>query len=174
MYLALSPVFLGGSLVYLCIFWLFRAFVAARGLLVVASGGSSLLQSMGFSLRCLLSLQSTGPRTCRLQQVPRESLVVPRHVGSSRTRDQICFPCVGRRILIHRNIKEVLRLLLKQHCDSYSYPCAVTSIPRLRYKCRGRDHNPSLPALLCVFHFRLAVFLDVKHTSDLQVVCVVG
>ena len=46
-------------------------------------------------------------------------------------------------------------------------PEAVTSIPRLRYKCRGRDHNPGLPALLCVFHFRLAVFLDVKHTSDL-------
>ena len=44
-------------------FWLHWVFVAARGLsLVVASGGYSLLQSAGFSLRWLLLLQSTGSR----------------------------------------------------------------------------------------------------------------
>ena len=76
------------------------------------------------SHRGVLLVQSTGPRTCGLQQLPRESLVVPRHLGSSQTRDQTRLPCIGRRILIHCNIKEVLRLLLKQHCNT-----AVTLIP---------------------------------------------
>ena len=36
------------------------------------------------------------------------SLVAPRHVESSQTRDQTCVPYVGRWILIHCTIKEVL------------------------------------------------------------------
>ena len=44
-------------------FWLRWVFVAARGLsLVVVSGGYSLLQCAGFSLRWLLLLRSTGSR----------------------------------------------------------------------------------------------------------------
>ena len=44
-------------------FWLHQIFVAVRGLsLVVASGGYSLLWCMGFSLRWLLLLWSTGSR----------------------------------------------------------------------------------------------------------------
>ena len=44
-------------------FWLRWVFVAARGLsLVAASGGYSLLQCVGFSLRWLLLLWSTGSR----------------------------------------------------------------------------------------------------------------
>ena len=44
-------------------FWLCWVFVAARGLsLVVASGGYSSLWHLGFSLRWLLLLQSTGSR----------------------------------------------------------------------------------------------------------------
>ena len=43
--------------------WLHRVFVAAHGLsLVVASGGYSSLRCVGFSLRWLLLLQSTGSR----------------------------------------------------------------------------------------------------------------
>ena len=44
-------------------FWLRWVFIAAHGLsLVAASGSYSSLQSMGFSLRWLLSLRSTGSR----------------------------------------------------------------------------------------------------------------
>ena len=44
-------------------FWLRWVFVAARGLsLVAASGGYSLLRCVGFSLRWLLLLRSTGSR----------------------------------------------------------------------------------------------------------------
>ena len=45
------------------LFWLCWVFVAARGLsLVVVSGGYSLLQCAGFSLRWLLLLWSMGSR----------------------------------------------------------------------------------------------------------------
>ena len=51
------------NLFYLFIFWLHWVFVAACGLsLVAASGGSSSLRCMGFSLRWLLLLRSTGSR----------------------------------------------------------------------------------------------------------------
>ena len=49
-------------------FWLHWVFVAACGLsLVAASGGYSLLRCVGFSLRWLLLLWSTGPRASGLQ-----------------------------------------------------------------------------------------------------------
>ena len=48
---------------FLIYFWLRWVFVAACGLsLVVASGGYSLLQCVGFSLQWLLLLRSTGSR----------------------------------------------------------------------------------------------------------------
>ena len=52
------------KIIYLFIyFWLRWVFVAAHRLsLVAASRGSSLLQSVGFSLQWLLLLQSTGSR----------------------------------------------------------------------------------------------------------------
>lgn len=34
-------------------------------------------------------------------------LVAPRHVGSSRTRNQTCVPCNGRQILIHCAARQV-------------------------------------------------------------------
>ena len=33
--------------------------------------------------------------------------MAPRHVGSSRTRDRTCVPCVGRRVLNHCTTREV-------------------------------------------------------------------
>ena len=56
--------FLSNLFIYLFIyFWLSWVFIAARGLsLVVASGGYSLLQCVGFSLQWLLLLRSTGSR----------------------------------------------------------------------------------------------------------------
>ena len=100
-------------------FWLRWVFVAVHGLsLVVASGGYSLLQCAGFSLRWLLLLRSMGSRhvgfsSCgtraqqlwlagsraQAQQLWHTGLVAPRHVGSSRTRAQTRVPCTGRRIL---------------------------------------------------------------------------
>ena len=46
---------------YVCMYWLRRVFLAARGLsLVAASGGYSSLWCAGFSLRWLLLLWSTA------------------------------------------------------------------------------------------------------------------
>ena len=48
---------------FLFTFWLHWVFVAAHGLsLVAVSGGCSSLRCAGFSLWCLLLLQSTGSR----------------------------------------------------------------------------------------------------------------
>ena len=41
------------------------------------------------------------------QYLWRTGLVVPRHVGSLRTRDQTCLPCIGRWILNHCATREV-------------------------------------------------------------------
>ena len=37
-------------------------------------------------------------------------LVVPRHLGSSKTRDRTCVPCIGRLILNHWTTREALDL----------------------------------------------------------------
>ena len=59
-FLFLSFFFLKNKFIY---FWLRWVFVAAHGLsLVVASGGYSSLRCVGFSLRWLLLLRSTGSR----------------------------------------------------------------------------------------------------------------
>ena len=110
------------NFIYLFIyFWLHWVFVAVRGLsLVAASGGYSSLRCADFSLQWLLSLWSTGSRcagfsSCgtraqqlwltgsraQAQQLWHTSLVAPRHVGSSQTRDRTRVPCIGRRILNH-------------------------------------------------------------------------
>ena len=64
--------------------------------------------STSFSLRWLLLLQSTGSKgvgfsSCSTwaQKLWCMGLVALSHVGSSRTREQTCVPCIGRRILIH-------------------------------------------------------------------------
>ena len=92
--------------------------------LVVASGGYYTLQCMGFSLWWLLLLQSTGSRhagfsSCstwaqqlwlvgfRGQTQWCMGLVALWHVGSSRTRNRTCVPCIGRQILNHCVTREV-------------------------------------------------------------------
>ena len=114
-------------------FWLHWVFIAAcRFSLFVASGGYSLLQCVGFSLRWLLLLWSTGSRhtgfsSCgtrsqqlwfgssraQAQQLWCQGSVALRHVGSSWTRAQICVPCTGRRTPNHCATKEVPGKLLK-------------------------------------------------------------
>ena len=98
-------------------------FLAALGLccfvwglsLVAARGLCSSLQCLGFSLRWLLSLRSTGSRHAGVssgstwaQQLWPTGLAAPHHVESSRTRDWIHVSCIGRQILIHWATREVL------------------------------------------------------------------
>ena len=113
--------FLVCFLFFLVFFLLIYLFLAALGLCCCAlafsscaSGGYSSLRCMGFSLRWLLLLQSTGYRragfsSCsawaqqlwlagsraQAQQLWCTGLVAPRHVGSSRTRAQTRVPCVA-------------------------------------------------------------------------------
>ena len=115
---------------FICLFiyfWLCWVFVAAHGFfLVVVSGGYSSLRCMGFSLQWLLLLQSMGSRRmdfssrgiwaqqlwltgsrAQAQQLWHMGLVVPWHMGSSRTRARTRVPCIGRRILNHCAKREV-------------------------------------------------------------------
>ena len=112
--------FLKNKFIYLFIyFWLRWVFIAAHGLsLVAASRDYSSLLCTGFSLQWLLLLQSTGSRCMgfsgcgtRAQQLWRTGLVVPRHVGSSRTRARTHVPCIGRRILNDCPTREVPTML---------------------------------------------------------------
>ena len=107
---------------YYCLILLlaFFFFLAALGLRCCArafsgcaSGGYSSLRCAGFSLRWLLLLQSTGSRRAGSVVVAH----APRHVGSSRTRDQSRVPCIGRQILNHCATREVLVILLM--CAGY-------------------------------------------------------
>ena len=108
-------------------FWLRWVFVVVCGLsLVAVSGAYPSLRCVGFSLRWLLLLWSTGSRhvgfsSCGMraqqlwligsraqaQQLWHTGLVAVRHVGSSRTRARTRVPCLGRRILNHCAAREV-------------------------------------------------------------------
>ena len=79
----------GKKVLFLFFFnWLLWAFFPVHGLPVAAEIG-------GFSFSWLLLLQSRGS-ACMLWC---RGLAAPRHVGSSRMRDQTCVPCIGRQIL---------------------------------------------------------------------------
>ena len=76
-------------------------------------GGVLSIFCVGFSLRWLLLLQSTGSRACghsssgsqalehRLSSCGNKGLVTPRHVGSSQIRDRTHISYIGRQILSH-------------------------------------------------------------------------
>ena len=82
--------------------------------LVAKSGGYSLSWCPGFPLQLFLLLRSMAPRAHGLQElwcvgsvVVCTGLVASRHVGSFRTRDWTCVPCIGRWILNHWKTREV-------------------------------------------------------------------
>ena len=114
---------------FIYLFWLRWVFVAARGLSLVATiGAYSSLWCMGFSLRWLLLLWSTGSRcvgfsscSMRAQQLWLAGLVAPQHVGSSRTRDRTHVPCIGRWILNHCATREVPEPALNCNYDIFFY-----------------------------------------------------
>ena len=156
--------------IYLSIYlWLHWVFVAARRLsLVVASGGYSSLWCAGFSLGCLLLLQSTGSRcagfsSCgtraqqlwlvgsraQAQQLWRTGLVAPLHVGYSQTRDRTCVPCIGRWILNHCATREVPGTLfytfqLKFFIQVISYYLAILPNANLYRFCLKTQANGHL------------------------------
>ena len=68
-------------LIYLLLFWLRWVFIAARRLSLVAmSRGYSLFQCVGFSLRWLLLLRSTGSRHAGFSSCGTQAL---EHAGFS-------------------------------------------------------------------------------------------
>ena len=72
-------------------FWLLWVFVAVPWLSLAAAGrGSSWLRCVGFSQQWLLLLPSTGSR-----HAGSVVAAAPRHVGFSRSRDQIRVPYIG-------------------------------------------------------------------------------
>ena len=98
---------------YLPLFKKKNVFLAAQGLhccsrlsLAVESGGSSLVVVCGFLTEVASLLQSMGSRAPGLTSCGTQ-LVTPWHVGSSRTRDQTCVLCIGRRVLNHWTTREV-------------------------------------------------------------------
>ena len=70
------------------------------GFLFTAIGGYS-------SLQCRASVAEHRLQVHGFQQLQLVGLVAPRHVGSSRTRNQTGIPCNGRQILIHCTTREV-------------------------------------------------------------------
>ena len=90
--------------IYLWPRWVFVA--ACRLSLVVVSGCYSALPCTGFSLQWLLLFRSLGSRA-QAQQLWYMGLVDPCNVGSSRTRDWTCVPCIGRQILNHWTPRKV-------------------------------------------------------------------
>ena len=58
-------------------------------------------------------------RACGLQWLQCMGLVTPQHVGSSRTRDRTCVPCVDRWILNHWTTREAPGLDLLCLCVDY-------------------------------------------------------
>ena len=117
------PFFFSYLSIYLSIYlWLRWVFVAVHRLFSsCGEGGYSSLRCVDFSLQWLLLLWSTGSRragsvivacglsSCgsRAQQLWRMGFIAPRHLGSSRTRDQTRVPCIGGRILNHCATREV-------------------------------------------------------------------
>ena len=95
-----------------------RAFSSCgeRGLLFVAVcrlliAVASLVSEHRLQACGLQQLWLAGCRA-QAQQLWHMGLVVPWHVGSSRTRAQTCVPCTGRQILNHCATREVLKLIL--------------------------------------------------------------
>ena len=119
--------------IYFLLHWVFVA--ALRLSLVAVSWGYSSLQCVGFSLRWLPPLRSTGSRctgfsSCgtpaqqlwlagsraQAQQLQCTGLVAPRHVGSSQTRARTCVPCIGRQILNHCATREAQQISFDWLC----------------------------------------------------------
>ena len=99
--------------------WLCWALLRHRLSLVVTGRGCSLFPRMSFLPWRPLLLQSTSSRA----QTPwlwHMGLIAPRHVGSSRMRDQTLVFCTGRQILYHWAAREVLSFFFREfQCGAF-------------------------------------------------------
>ena len=78
-------------------FWLCWVFIAARGFsLLVLGGGCSLVPVCGLLMAVASFFVAHRLYVSRLQSLQLDSLVAPRHVWSSQTRDWPWVPCIGR------------------------------------------------------------------------------
>ena len=104
-------------------------FFAARGLSLGAASRNYTNCCAGFSLLQLLLLQSTS-FGAQAQYLCCLSLVAPRHMVSSQTRDQTCVPCTGRWILYHWTTREVslsgFQLSKSQYLSTRILLCLLT------------------------------------------------
>ena len=90
-----QPFFFEKVISYFLLRWVF---IAMSGLSLVVHGLLIAMASL---------LVEHRPYVHRLHQLRCTSLVALKHVGSSRTRDQTCVPCIGSQILIHCTTREV-------------------------------------------------------------------
>ena len=90
---------------------------------------------------CLVAFHRSGVSCCRAQTVGhagfgscstpawslwRSGLGAPRHVESSQAREWTCFPCIGRRNLIHCTTREHLRTFSftsQGYCENKTNQC---------------------------------------------------
>ena len=113
-----------------CCAWAFSScgeqgllFVAVCGLLIVVA---SLIAEHRLQAHGLQQLWLTGFRA-QAQQLWLSGLVAPWHVGSSRTRDRTCVPCIGRQILNHCTTREALYCpLLRTYYEAIIMKTSVT------------------------------------------------
>ena len=87
---------------------------------------SQALRPAGFSSRSMNS-----------QHLQCGGFVALRHVGSSRTRDQTCVPCIGRQILNHWTAKEVLDSFMAYKA-LYNHSCLAVPHKLSREALEGR------------------------------------
>ena len=86
-------------------------------------------------------------------------LVAPRYVGSSRTRERTCVPCIGRRILNHCTTKEVPRLPFDQpratEAISHPFEMALAHLSGPTDQCSTAVHKEpfSTSAFKVVFEY---------------------
>ena len=88
-----------------------RAFLQLRRVGATLRCGARAPYCSGFSCYRAWSLGTRAlvVAALRLSSCSAWGLVALQHVGSSRTRDQTCVPCIGRRILNHCGTREALQ-----------------------------------------------------------------
>ena len=99
-------------------------------------------------------------------------LVALRHVGSSRTRDQTCVPCIGRRILIHCQFsfqfsRSVVSDSVIPWTAAHQASLSITSSQSLLKLMSIMSVMPSNHLILCHSLFCLpSIFLSIRVFSN--------
>ena len=106
------------------------------------------------------------------QELRCMGLVALRHVGSSRTRDQTCVPCIGRRILIHCQFSfQFSRSVVSDSVIPWTAACqvslSITNSQSLLKLMSIASVMPSNHLILCHPLFCLpSIFLSIRVFSN--------